>query len=379
MAEERRIEQMWRERAENYPTAMYEQATAARARGDLREVLDSMLHLCTHRTPDGMAVIAQLVDDLAADGDRGRVPEFVVRRMAWQLVQYAGLDRQLLKTFFREPPRQLDLAVEFRACLLQEMVRVLHVNAPEGEPGWLAPEVAYHARLAELGHPLAWLPLRTFDFEHRLCKHEGQWADELVYNSYGNRNPEVPPTPSGAAAGHSARELTAPERTRAALAPFTEFIQSEVRFHTLSEPLDPADFNGALLSMLPADCLADTAPDTVRTVHTTGDQILGDLYMFADTGDIWTVQGSRGGEWGHGRLGAYGRLDAWRALYALMGLAPDVPLEQAVRNASECRWLRFSLLDHTNEWFANDGLDRGTAVLDAQRTGVAILATTEMH
>ncbi|MFE0191461.1 hypothetical protein [Streptomyces sp. NPDC058989] len=52
----------------------------------------------------------------------------------------------------------------------------------------------------------------------------------------------------------------------------------EARFYELPEPLPAADWNAGLLTGLPADCLAALTPDTLAAVHTTGDEVLADLF-----------------------------------------------------------------------------------------------------
>ncbi|WP_439677905.1 DUF6183 family protein [Embleya sp. MST-111070] len=368
-------DEVWRRRAENYPAALYELATGRRDHGVPHEILDPMLLLCTHHPSEaGVALVARLVDDLAEDGDPGDAPDFLVRRMARQLAQARGLTPRALMTLFGEPPLELGLAAEFRACLLQELTRISRI-VPSGGPHdiWNA-AWAYHARLVELGHPLAWLPLESYPFEHRLRRLDGSGGTiGMVDGVDAERNPPVPPTPSGGAAGRTAREPINPARTEAALAPILAIRQKEVRFFTVAAPLDQRDFNGALLSALPADCLVGTTPDTVHTLHITGDHVLGDLYIAADAGTAFGTRGLRPGQ-----LGAYGRLNAWRGLYALMGLTDDVPFPEAIRYAAECRWLRFIVRPHENEWFADDAMDLGFVVLDADHTGIAILATSEV-
>ncbi|MGA4538568.1 DUF6183 family protein [Uniformispora flossi] len=374
-AEASHEDEVWRRRAENYPAALYELATGRRGHGVPHEILDPMLLLCAHHpSEEGLALVGRLVDDLAEDGDPRDMPDFLVRRMARQLAQVRGPASRALMTLFDELPVRLGLAAEFRACLLQELARISGIVPSRGPHDTWNAAWAYYARLVELGHPLAWLPLESFPFEHRLRRLDGAGGTGvMVDGADAEPNPAVPPTPCGGAAGRAASEPANPARTEAALAPVVAIRQKEARFFTLPAPLDRHDFNGALLSALPADCLVGATPDTVSALHTTGDRVLGDLYIAADAGTAFGTRGLRPGQ-----LGAYGRLNAWRGLYALMGLAKDVALPEAVRHAAACRWLRFTVQPHESEWSAGDAMDLGFAVLDAERTGVAILATSEV-
>lgn len=135
-----------------------------------------------------------------------------------------------------------------------------------------------------------------------------------------------------------------PDRARSGKATeaFAQLGDYEAAFYVLPESLDMADFNAALLAELDADCLAGVAHDTLTTVHTTADDLGGDLFTAA----------AGGGLAGEAQHGAYGRLLTWRSLYALMALDADVSHHDAVRLATDHRWLRFAVSrDTPNQWF----------------------------
>ncbi|MEU6476481.1 DUF6183 family protein [Streptomyces sp. NPDC047017] len=295
-----------------------------------------------------------------AEGDAWRP---LVRRAAWQLVQRPST--AYLKPQFadRTPVSLDDPGTELRACLLHEMA-LRHGVTDEVY-------LAYAAGLAELGHPLAWLPLDALYFEHTM--RGGSTMEGLMVGSFSPRElracyPEVAPTAGGERAGRTARRLVDEARARTAAEGFAELAVCEVAFYTLSEPLAAGDFNAALLAGLDAQCLEATDAETITTVHTTADDLASDLFSAAFGGGLWC----------QGRHGAYARLAAWRSLYALMGLDTQVPHRDAVRLAAEYRWLRFALAPYSeNRWFFGDFTDTAFACLDPTRTVVGVIAATE--
>ncbi|MDT9689031.1 DUF6183 family protein [Streptomyces sp. P9(2023)] len=268
-----------------------------------------------------------------------------------------------LPPYFELPPKADDPDTEFRACLLQEMALRWGLDRE--------PYTAYQAGLRELGHPLAWLPLASFYFESAMRERawwRGSTLGSLKSDELHARYPEIPPTAAGALAGRGARRAPDDRRTEAAMDPLAELASSAVEFFTMPEPLDPADFNSALLTAIGSRCLAGLTPDTLAAAHTTADDLAGDLCVAAFSGGVW----------GDGRPGAYVRLSTWRALYALMDLDPSVPHTRAVRAAAEYRWLRLALARRSgNDFFFGDLSDMAFAVLDPTRTRVAIIAASD--
>ncbi|MGW2017826.1 DUF6183 family protein [Streptomyces sp. NPDC001927] len=265
-----------------------------------------------------------------------------------------------LRPHFERPPVAGDPTTEFRACLLHEMA--LRWGLRE------EPYVTFQAGLRELGHPLSWLPLASFYFENAM--RQRSWTKgtmlsslrpEQLYAAY----PAIPPTDAGAEAGRAARRETDERRAETAVAPLAELGRCAAEFFTLPEPVDPVDFNSALLTSLGSPCLTGFTPDTLAVAHTTADDVAGDLF----------VPAFDGGMWGDGRPRAYSRLVTWRAMYALMDLDLSVELGDAVRAAADHRWLR--LAPGRSDFFFGDLSDLAFAVLDPTRTRVAVVAATD--
>ncbi|MEU7036323.1 DUF6183 family protein [Streptomyces sp. NPDC046237] len=168
-------------------------------------------------------------------------------------------------------------------------------------------------------------------------------------------------------AGRAALHTPDDRRAEVAVDPFAELGRSAAEFFTLPVPLDPADFNSALLTALGATSLAGLTTETLAAAHTTADDVIGDLYVAA----------ASGGMWGDSRPGAYCRLSTWRALYALMDLDLSVPHGHAVRAAADHRWLRLAPARRTGDFFFGDLSDTAFAVLDPTRTRVAVIAATD--
>ncbi|MDH6574610.1 DUF6183 family protein [Kitasatospora sp. MAP5-34] len=314
--------------------------------------------LCTEDSYQAAEWAARLADTLLTltGPDDHRM---LVRRMARQLVQRAGW--VTLKPLFEQLPEHLDGPAEFRACLLQEIALRWGVDAE--------PYLEYARRLQELRHPLAWLPLASLRFEHELCRTtEGSMPGSMSPATLRAAYPEIPPTEAGTAAGGRAREVPDTGRAEAAGAPLAQLGRWEAKFYVLAQPLDPDDWNAAFLAELPAQCLAGTTTDTIVAVHTTADDLAGDLFVSAYSGGLW----------GESRQGAYSRLLTWHSLYALLDLDLTVSPYDAVRLAARHHWLRFAVDEHSdNQWFHREVTDLGFAVLDPGRTRIALLAATD--
>ncbi|MFC9928427.1 DUF6183 family protein [Streptomyces sp. NPDC127190] len=345
------------------PEQLYELALAAPDRYRTAELSRA---LAEHYAQESADWAVRLAADLAAVRD----PESwrrLVRQIAWQLSRRTSLVtlRPLFET--HSPVALDDPATEVRACLLYELALRSGFHHPRHHAAYLA----YGAGLRDLGHPLAWLPLTSYRFEQVMwlssrTEHGAVGSDgpERLRAGY----PEIPPTAGGARAGRAAHRIADPARTTAAAGGFGQLAQQEAVFYALPEPLDPADFNGALLAELDAECLEATTGDTVTTVHTTADDLAGDLFL-ADFG---------GGCYGEPQYGAYARLHAWQSLYAVLDLGPETPHAEAIRRAADFRFLRFALPQHSdNRWFTWDFTDTAFACLDPDRTRVTVLAASE--
>lgn len=267
-----------------------------------------------------------------------------------------------LRPHFEQAPTAEDPVTEFRARLLHQLALGRGLRDE--------PYTTYQAGLRELGHPLSWLPLTSFHFEHTV--RERAWSPGDMLGSMSPeelhaRYPATAPTATGAGAGLAALHTPDDRRAEVAVDPFAGLGRSAVEFFTLPEPLDPADFNSALLTALGATSLAGLTAETLAAAHTTADDVIGDLYVAA----------ASGGMWGDSRPGAYCRLSTWRALYALMDLDLSVPHGHAVRAAADHRWLRLAPARRTGDFFFGDLSDTAFAVLDPTRTRVAVIAATD--
>ncbi|MCX4569762.1 DUF6183 family protein [Streptomyces viridodiastaticus] len=248
--------------------------------------------------------------------------------------------------------------VEMRACLLQELALI---GARTGRSHL----DAYAERLRAWGHPLGRLPDQRLDVEHRFMVRVRGMGPVKTAQQLRSRFPEMPPSVTGAAAARSAVGVPDDTRVRAAARPFTAggwARTPEVRFFALPEPLDPGDFGMSFLERLPLDCLGGDGSGVACA--TTVDDVLDELFRATYHGGIN----------GRGQGGAYARLFAWDALYALMGLPAHVPFLEAVRRTADHRWVRFVA---STPWFHHDTADLGLAVLDPSRTRVAVLAATD--
>lgn len=288
--------------------------------------------------------------------ERHRLPRSVAAKLARR--QHL-LD---LEPLFRELPEELNAETEVRACVLGELGLMGHGRA--------RPLLdAYSERLRELAHPLARLPRTRLAFEHRLDTRFRGGPSPTDLERLRASYPDVPPTPGAAAAARTASEVPDLTRAEAAAEPFhvAEWAcEPEARFFTLPDPLDPAEFNIAFLKALPLECLQGerNASGEAAAVHTTGDDVLADLFSAPFSGGVY----------GDPQGGAYARFYAWRSLYALMDLPAETPYPFAVRTAADHRWLRFEAY---TDWFHSDMADTAFAVLDPTRTRVAVLAATD--
>lgn len=330
--------------------------SVARTVGRIAETLaDTRSRDCAVLAVD---IVSRLLPRGAAareEGDRLR------RSVAARLVKAQHL-RDLEPLFGELPDDIHHPATETRACLLGELALLGSGTGRRGLD-------AYAERLRELGHPLARLPRTRLDIEHRFTVRVRGLGPVKTPKQLRSRFPEVPPSGSGAAAGRRAADTRDDGRAKAAAGPFTAGgweREPEARFFTLPGPLGPDDFGISFIKELPLGCLAGEGGHRGSAIAcaTTPDDVLNELFSASYIGGVnGRVQG-----------GAYARLYAWNSLYALMGLSVDVPFLQAVRRAADHRWLRFMAF---TDWFYHDTSDVAFAVLDPDRTRVAVLAATD--
>ncbi|WOT33675.1 DUF6183 family protein [Streptomyces coeruleorubidus] len=331
-------------------------ACVARAAGRIAETLaDTRSRDCATFAVD---IVGRLLPVEATD--RGEADR-LLRSVAAKLVKAQHL-RDLEPLFGELPDGIPSPAVELRACLLGELALI-------GSGAGRRTLDAYAERLSELGHPLARLPRTRLDIEHRFTVRVRGLGPIKTPTQLRSRFPEVPSTDSGAVAGGRASDTRDDGRAEAAARPFTAggwAREPEARFFTLPSPLNPDDFGMSFITELPLRCLAGEGGRRVSALAcaTTPDDVLNELFSAS----------YNGGANGQGQGGAYARLYAWESLYALMGLPAGVPFLEAVRQATDHRWLRFMAF---TDWFHHDTSDAAFAVLDPTRTRVTVLAATD--
>lgn len=351
---------------------------------ELREAAE---RLCRDAADDSSAgsaaarIVGRIVDALAQTRSRdcaafavdiiGRLPpawaarreegDRLRRSVAARLVEVQQL-RDLETLFARLPDDLRSPSAEVLACVLGELALI---GAGRDSPVL----DAYAERLRELGHPLARLPRNRLDIEHRLTQRVRGLGPVRTTEQLRSRFPQVPPTESGAAAGRRATRMPDAARARAAIEPFIVGGWArgpEVRFFGLTSPLDPDDFNISLIRELPLECVKGegTRRGGAVACRTAPDDVLNALFTAAYAGGVN----------GRAQGGAYARLHAWNSLYALLGLAADVPFHEAAGRALDHRWMRFMAF---TDWFHHDTTDEAFAVLDPTRTRVTVLAATD--
>ncbi|MEU1320429.1 DUF6183 family protein [Streptomyces tibetensis] len=332
------------------------EASAARTVGRIAETLaDTRSRDCVTFAVD---LVSRLLPGGAmSPGDSDRL----LRSVAAKLVKAQHL-RDIEPLFGELPDGGLGPAVELRACLLGELALI-------GSGTGRRSLDAYAEKLRELGHPLARLPGTRLDVEHRFAVRVRGLGSIKTAKQLRSRFPEVASTDGGVVAGRGAGEARDDGRASAAARPFRAggwAREPEARFFTLPSPLAPDDFGISFLKELPLRCLEGEGSrrGSALACATTPDDVLNELFSASYVGGVT----------GHGQGGAYARLYAWESLYALMGLPAGVPLLEAVRRAADHRWLRFMAF---TDWFHHDTSDLAFAVLDPDRTRVAVLAASD--
>ncbi|WP_346137476.1 DUF6183 family protein [Streptomyces coeruleofuscus] len=331
-------------------------ASVARAAGRIAETLaDTRSRDCATFAVD---IVGRLLPLEATD--RGEADR-LLRSVAAKLVKAQQL-RDLEPLFGELPDGIPSPSVELRACVLGEL-------ALTGSGTGRRTLDAYAERLSELGHPLARLPRTRLDIEHRFTVRVRGLGPIKTPKQLRSRFPEIPPTDSGAVAGRRAGDTRDDGRAKAAARPFRAggwACEPEARFFTLPSPLNPDDFGMSFITELPLRCLAGEGGrrGSALACATTPDDVLNELFSASYNGGVN----------GQGQGGAYARLYAWDSLYALMGLPAGVPFLEAVRQATDHRWLRFMAF---TDWFHHDTSDAAFAVLDPSRTRVTVLAATD--
>jgi len=204
---------------------------------------------------------------------------------------------------------------EFLACLLQELV-LRHENL-EREPF-----ASFWRMIKTRGHPLGLLPLRITSVEVSitLWLPSYTWPGQVFHPAGTRRDDGASDEPDAAQVGSLGRETTAPadrERLRSAVATWLDESngRAETRVFDLRVDQSPRSL---------ADVLADTGLECLGGRSPTRVDAISPSHAF----DALFPAASTGGAYDHGRYGAYGRLNTWQTMSALVGAHTDEPIEQ---------------------------------------------------
>jgi hypothetical protein len=249
--------------------------------------------------------------------------------------------------------------LEVLACWMHEWVA--RGQSLEGEE----PARRLQELLAASHHPLAVLPLRYLGVEENI---RGYHRDHVIENHLrgeplGNAGARTLPEP----VPHEVRDAALCERMATVAREWSPANRRlEARVFTLSPPVAPEALGTDLLVRLGLACLGDMSQDVLGAV-TRADADIAFRQLFAAS--------AYGGPWTPGRFGAYGRLDAWRSLAALVGVDERAPLPEVERQALACTWLD---LRGVSEWFSENtwGWELGLAALRPDGASIAVLAAT---
>jgi uncharacterized protein (TIGR02996 family) len=250
---------------------------------------------------------------------------------------------------------------EFVACVVQEVVM------KEGEVTDPA-AVRFADKMAEMGHPLARLPLYRLEIESQpsatLVPSPDEPPPERRRPSRRTRPPEGTPypLPDRGHEGVSFREVTAPGEARRIA---TAVLNWEKESNGQWEAGVFRSSSRLALDRLSLDVFQALPPEVPRTLTTN----------VTPAGLAWGAlfhAASAGGAYNNGRGNAYGRLDAWESFAALMGSGLHEKLETLAKLAAECRWLTFD-----TDWFCDIAWDLGLIVVRPDATTVAVLAATD--
>ena len=175
------------------------------------------------------------------------------------------------------------------------------------------------SRLRAAGHPLAVLPLFLLNPERQLILPSYHFRGGSAALPFGPYRPSATP-------GSTARPLPVPAEdvTDASVSQLIDAAvdgwvahsrgQAEARVFRFGAVVTPAMLAGASLAALPLQALTGVAAPEIAAREATS----------AGAFEILFAAASRGGAYGTGLGGAYGRLAAWQSLAGLTGAAaPD--------------------------------------------------------
>jgi len=253
---------------------------------------------------------------------------------------------------------------EVLACWMHEVV--LRGTALDGEKA----AVAFRARLAEKGHPLAAMPLALLPSESEAPTYMPMYGANAISNAV--QRLEQGPT--------SARTMPPPADGKAPAATRVDDGALEARLGEAVEPwckgsngtVEAKVFRFAspivtppgrwLLRGLPLECLEGDG--TLHAERTGRESVWGALFAAA----------ANGGAYSSGLGGAYGRKAAWTSLAALVDAPADASPEAVDARAKDCMFLMFR---SDGGWFHDIAWDIGALAVRADGETAAVLAATD--
>jgi hypothetical protein len=140
--------------------------------------------------------------------------------------------------------------------------------------------------------------------------------------------------------------------------------QVEARLFEFDRPLAETDVSTPFLLSLGLDALAGEEAGELGVSVISPSNALSILFSAASTGGAYT----------RGRHGAYGRLDSWTSMGALVGASAGDPIENLAKQSKECLWLS---VDPTIGWFCQVAWDFGLICVRPDRRSLAALMATD--
>ena len=268
--------------------------------------------------------------------------------------------------------------LDFLGCLAQEMV-LRHGEV--SDPGAL--DVA--SRLRAAGHPLAVLPLFLLNPERQLTLPSYHFRGGSAALPFGPYRPSATPGSTAHPLPVPAEDVTDASVSQLIDAAVDGWVahsrgRAEARVFRFGAVVTPAMLAGASLAALPLQALAGAAAPEIAAREATSAGVFEILFAAA----------SRGGAYGTGLGGAYGRLAAWQSLAGLTGAAaPDTGagpgaglpgidsvagIDGAAAAASAARYLIFSA---RSRWYRQVAWDIGIAALRPDGRTLAVLTATD--
>lgn len=272
---------------------------------------------------------------------------------------------------FAQPQEFLDRAIEgfgedpsrreLLACWMHERV------ARTGTLERSASARRFAAALAEVGHPLAILPLGLGKLERDIPAYLPVYSGDASItwprpDSEGEPVRRLGVVPEVIRRGAVTVERRA--RLEAAVSGWVRQSNGKVvsDVFALSPALSPGEVSGALFQHLPLDCFEDAVRVVARQASAT--RAFGLLFVCA----------AGGGAYGGRCEAAYGRLAAWRSLAALVDADELAPLHEVARLAEAASWFDFAA---ATSWFYDVAWDLGLCVLAPDGTSLSVLAATD--